>query len=209
MYAPAEIAAMHVLDVHHREQRAEAERIFAEMFAGQREICPLPLCRKDGSSLPVETQVWFGTWDGHRAIFGISKDLSKEHAALQKFQRLFENNPALMAVSALPERGFLEVNDTFLETLGYNRADVIGRTSVDLGLFPNQREAEAVAEELQATGRVKRHHLPVRTKDGRTLTGLFSGDVIESQGARMILTVMIDVTERVQAHREIATEYES
>jgi len=206
-YTPEELATMHVLDVHHREQRVEAEQIFGEMFAGQREICPLPLCRKDGTSLPVETRVWFGTWDGETAIFGISKDLSAEHAALQKFQRLFENNPALMAVSTLPERRFIDVNDAFLDALGYDRAEVIGRTSEELGLFFDSEESRVIARDLEETGRAERRQLQVRAKDDGILTGIFSGETINSQGHAMFLSVMVDITDRVAANREIAAEH--
>ena len=37
------------------------------------------------------------------------KDLSAEIEAQQRFERLFANNPALMALSTLPDRRFVEV----------------------------------------------------------------------------------------------------
>jgi PAS domain S-box-containing protein len=42
-YSAEELATMHVLDVHPADKRSEAEEIFAAMFRGERECCPLPL----------------------------------------------------------------------------------------------------------------------------------------------------------------------
>ena len=101
-YTPDELKGMRLLDMHPADKRKEAEVIVTAMFKGERDSCPLPLARKDGGLVPVETRVWFGKWNGADCIFGVSKDLTKEQEALQKFNRLFSSNPAPMAVSSLP-----------------------------------------------------------------------------------------------------------
>ena len=80
---------MHILDLHPKELRKEAEQIFGEMFQGLRDLCPLPLMRKNGERFAVETRVWFGKWNGNNCVFGISKDISKQQMALEKFNKLF------------------------------------------------------------------------------------------------------------------------
>ncbi|MCF8108878.1 MAG: PAS domain S-box protein [Desulfohalobiaceae bacterium] len=202
-YTSEELAGMHILDVHPADKRQEAEAIFKAMFQGERDSCPLPLAAKDGSLLPVETRVWFGSWSGKSCIFGISKDLSAEQEAQQRFERLFRNNPALMALSELPERRFTDVNEAFLAAIGYSRDEIIGRTATELGLFPNAEQSAQMAEKLQIEGRVLNFELQVRCKNGSVLEGLFSGEVISSQGRAHFLTVMIDVTERRQAKKKL------
>jgi len=203
-YTPEELRGMHVLDVHARNQRAEAEGIFADMFAGKRDVCPLPLAHKNGGLLPVETRVWFGTWDGRDCIFGISKDLSAEQEALQKFDKLFDANPALMAVSRLPERTFTEVNQAFLSLLGYERDQIIGKTAQELGIFIDDEEQLAISFRLRETGRLAHQEVRVRARDGTILTGLFAGEVIESQGISYFLTVMTDISALKAAEKRLA-----
>jgi PAS domain S-box-containing protein len=198
-YTPEELQRMHVLDVHPADKRREAEAIFAAMFKGERESCPLPLARKDGSLVPVETRVWFGKWNGADCIFGLSKDLSAEQEAKQRFERLFRSNPTLMALSDLPDRRFTDVNDAFLLKLGYAREDVLGKTSTELNLFIRADQQAALAGDLLKAGRIADFELQVRRKDGTLLDGLFSGEVISSQGRLYLLTVMIDITARKQA----------
>lgn len=202
-YSAEELEKMNILDVHPKKYRAEAENIFKEMFDGKRQFCPLPLQKKDGGLLPVETRVWFGEWDGKNCIFGISKDLSKQQAALDKFHKLFDNNPALMAVSSLPDRRFVEVNDAFLAKLGYEREEVIGKTSTELNLFVESEKQKQVAEELASKKYIRDIELSVRRKDGKIINGLFSGDIIDNQGEKSFLTVMTDITPQKKAKQEL------
>ncbi|HPE67707.1 MAG TPA: PAS domain S-box protein [Thermotogota bacterium] len=198
-YSADELQNMHVLDVHPAEKRKEAEKIFGEMFQGLRDFCPLPLQRKDGKFVPVETRVWFGTWNGKECIYGISKDLSEQQAALEKFQKLFDANPALLAVSSLPDRRFVDVNQAFVEKLGYARAEVVGKTSGDLDIFVQPEKQLEVAQQLREKGSMKNIELKVRTKEGRILDGLFSGEVISNQVESVFLTVMTDITAQKEA----------
>lgn len=198
-YSAEEFKTMHVLDMHPADKRKEAEEIFTAMFKGERENCPLPLASKNGTLVPVETRVWLGRWNGAECVFGICKDLSKEQEAQQRFERLFRHNPAPMALSILPGRQFTDVNDAFLNILGYSRNDVIGKTAVELGLFLHPEQQIAVASKLQTDNRIFGFELQLRCKDGAIHDGLFSGEVISSQGRQYLLTVMIDITERKKA----------
>ncbi len=207
-YDAKELAAMQILGLHPAENRREAEAVYAAMAKGERTTCPLPLARKDGILVPVETRTWLGRWNGTDCIFGISKNLTAEQEAQQRFERLFRNNPAPMALSSLPERHFSDVNDAFLKTLGYSRDDIIGKTAVEIGLFPNDPNLAVITEQLQAHGRFAGYEIQVRRKDGGMLDGLFAGEIISSQGRQHLLTVMSDITARKQmeTYREMGQE---
>jgi PAS domain S-box-containing protein len=207
-YSPEEIKTLHVLDMHPADKRQEAEMILAAMFKGERDSCPLQLAAKNGTQIPVETRVWFGKWSGLDCIFGICKDLSRQEEALQKFNRLFNNNPALMAVSNMPDRRFTEVNDAFLIKLGFSRAEVIGKTSDEMGLFVQPEKQKALAEELRKRDRITNYELKVKAKDGTILDGLFSGVIIDNQGRQSLLTVMIDLTEQKRAEAAVRASEE-
>ncbi len=207
-YKAEDFADMHLLDIHPPDRRAEAEEIFAAMLRGEREICPLPVQAKDGTLIPVETRVWTGRWNGLDCIFGVCKDLSSEQEAKQRFERLFRNNPALMALSGYPDRRFEDVNDAFLKTLGYARSEVIGKSADELGLFPFSEQQAAVAERLLADGCITDMEMQVRGRDGEIFDGLFSGEVIETQERRFFLTVMIDITKRKRAESALYAAHE-
>ena len=124
-----------------------------------------------------------------------------EQEAQDRFERLFRSSPALTAISTFSERRFVDVNDVFLEALGYARDEIIGKTGIELGLYPNPEEVAAVAAEVRAVGRISNRDVQVKRKDGGVLDGLLSGEVISIQGQKYFLVVMLDITQRKQAER--------
>jgi len=207
-YTLEEVKALGILGVHPPEKQQEASEIFSGMFKGEIDYCPLPLQSKSGALIPVETRVWFGKWNGQDCIFGISKDLSVQQAALEKFQKLFDNNPAPMAISAIPGREFIHVNKEFLNKLKYSYTDIIGHTAEDLNLFVDSEKQIYFADELLHSGRLHNLELLVRTKSNEILTGLFAGDVIDNQLEKIYLTVMTDITPQKMAEEKIRNQKE-
>jgi len=120
-----------------------------------------------------------------------------EQEAMQKFVKLFEDNPALMAITDLSERKFIDVNTAFLDKTGYGRDEVIGKTSDQIGLFALNDEQLRLTDKLIKSAKFKNVEMNVRCKDGKILNGLFSGEVIESQKKKYLLTVMVDITEQI------------
>jgi len=194
---------MHVLELHAYEDRDEARAILREMLAGSKESCHLPLEAKNGRRIPVETRTWYGEWDGTPCIFGSSRNLTDEQEANARFNTLFSRNPALMAVSTPGDRRFVEVNEAFLRKLGYSRDEVIGKTGDELGLFPRSERQKEAGMQLSESGSISDIELDVRRKDGTVLHGLFSGEVIESRGEPLFLTVMTDITTRKSLERAL------
>lgn len=208
-YTSKELQGMNMLDFHPKNVQSEARDILKNICEGQKNICPFPLVTKNGDYLPAETQVWLGIWDGRKCIFAVSKDLSKEQEALQKFNSLFDNNPALMAVSTMEERVLTEVNNSFLEVLGYSKGEVIGRTSKQLNIFCENEKLDEFSEKLKKNGSVSNCELKVRTKSGQILYGVFFGETVESQGKKHFLTVMTDITYRKKAEEALYSEVEN
>ena len=202
-YTPEELPAMNLCDLHHAEKRSEAEAMFASILKRERTSCPLPLQGKGGGIIPVDTRVWFGRWNGQECIYGISKDLTVQQEALQKFDRLFHNNPALMAVSSVPDRIFTEVNDAFLNALGYSRDEVIGKKPEQLGNLLQSDPGGDILEDVQTCGRISHVDVKLRCRDGIELDGLYSGELIDNQGSKSVLSVIIDQTAHKQAVEEL------
>lgn len=205
-YSLAELKNMNIVDLHPQDKKAEAISILKDMLNRERVSCPLELESVNGNKIPVETRVWLGKWDEQECIFGIAKDLGKEQEALQKFTKTFENNPAAMAISSIEDGLFVDVNSSFLNKLGYLRSEVIGKTSSELELFVDLDNQREIIAELKKVGRIKDRELQVKCKNGSILTGLFSGEIINNQGKKSFLTVMVDITEKVALTKRIEVQ---
>ena len=101
-----------------------------------------------------------------------------------------------MVLTSIPDRKINDVNLAFLNTLGYSLEEIIGKPSSEIGMFLNLEQQETEADHLRSNGRLTNVEMQVRRKDGMILDGLFSGEVIHSQGKDYFLTVMVDITER-------------
>jgi PAS domain S-box-containing protein len=198
-FALDELVGLHMLDLHPEHLRAAAEETHARIRAGELRVCPLPFRRADGSTVPAETRVSLGRWRGVRCFFRVARNLTAEQEAQRRFDQLFHATPTPIAVNDPVTLRFIEVNDTFVNALGYTRDEIVGATPDDLGIFPHPGEVARALEELFETGRMDQVEIAVQTKDGRLLEGAFVAEFIESQGARFLLTVMLDITARKRA----------
>ncbi len=196
-YTPDELRQMSVLEVHQDSHRDEAIATFGAIVRNERDTCNLPLRRKDGRLLPVETRAWNGTWDGQPCIYGISKDLSVQQDALDQFASLFNNNPALMTVSRVfgERRVITDVNRAFLQKLGYTKDEVVGRTNAEIHLYEDPADALYITSEFERRVTIENRALRLRRKDGTTLYGIFSGTRLETPTGSLFLTVTVDVTD--------------
>ena len=193
-YSPEELRTMLLIDLHPAELRQKAEEIVGAMLRGERETCPLPLEAKSGARILVETRVWPGKWNGKDCLFGLCKDIAEAQEAQQRFELLFHNTPSLTALSTLPERKIVDMNAAFLSKLGYSKAEVIGKTSQELGLFPDEDDMERTSAKLESDGRLQNVKIQVRCADGTILEGLLSAEVVVMQGQRHLLSTVVDVT---------------
>ena len=201
-YTPDELLGMPVLQLHPAQRRNEAAGIVQQMLAGTAQFCPVPLLCRDGALIPVETRVTSGIWNGMPALFGISKDISELKASEEKFSLAFQASPALMAISTIEEGRYLDINDAFLTTLGFTREEVTGRSSSELGIL-NSHLRSKITLQLLRDGSIRNLLLDVKDKAGSIHHGLFSADLIRLQDSSLLLTVMVDITERIALEREL------
>ena len=55
--------------------------------------------------------------------------------SFEHFHQLFDNNPALMAISDAEDNRLLDVNAAFLEKLGFTKEEVIGKTDFEISII--------------------------------------------------------------------------
>lgn len=109
----------------------------------------------------------------------------RQRQAEERFEKAFRSSPAATAILTLTEGRFLDVNDAFLRLTGRRREDVIGRTSVELGVFDPETRARLV-QVLEREGMVRGR--PLSFNDGQADRSiLFSAQIIELAGQRCVL----------------------
>jgi PAS domain S-box-containing protein len=95
------------------------------------------------------------------------------------------------------------VNDTFVQVSGYTRAEVIGRTPVELGLWVDPAQRNAGLAQLHAGDFPRNTEAQFRLKDGSIRTCLLSAELLALNGETCVVTVINDITERKQAEHRL------
>lgn len=116
----------------------------------------------------------------------------------QRYAAIFERSPFAIALTRMPEGITIEVNDAFLRLFKYTREEVIGKTSLDLGIS-NLDSREQVAAELNKNGSVHDFECIRATKSGEQRILLLNLEWVSIGGERFILTTFKDITDRRKA----------
>lgn len=196
--------SLHEIDVPESAVKiAERMAIIVEKGEGSFEVAHF---RKDKSILPLQVFVAKVNWNGIPAILSIATDITERkkfqeeiQLSEEKFQKAFKHNCVLMAISTVDEGVFLDVNDVFLSTLGYTRKEVIGKSSTALRIFADKNQRGKIIRSLKKSGYAHGNEVRIFTKSERVLTGLFSADIIKLKTGPVLLTQMVDITERKNA----------
>ncbi len=114
----------------------------------------------------------------------------------EMFTKAFYCSPDINTISTLVEGRYIYVNNTFLKALGYEASEVIGHTVRELRLYDIPEERDQLLQLIMDTGRIRGHEVCLRSKDNVSLTALFSADIIEVAGERLLLCVGKDISDR-------------
>jgi PAS domain S-box-containing protein len=121
----------------------------------------------------------------------------------EKFAKAFRSSPIAVALTRLSDGRIIEVNEALLRLLRFRRDEVIGRTTLDLGIWVDVNDRSQFIQELSAAGSVREREYPFRTQDGRIVTTRLSAELLEFGGERCMLTTLVDVTQRRQAEKAL------
>ena len=120
-----------------------------------------------------------------------------------RFSKAFYSNPQPMSITTLDEGMYVDVNESFLNTLGYARDDVIGHTSLQLGIWTSVEARATFVASLRKDGSVRDVETVFHGKSGTVHIWLSSAELIQLNGVRCILVASSDITQRKQADEKL------
>jgi PAS domain S-box-containing protein len=117
----------------------------------------------------------------------------------EKFIKFFMLAPSGMSVSSLTDGRIFDINKEFERSFGYSRDEVIGRTSIDIGIWLDVRDRDEVVRLVRTGGKVKDLELRLRAKNGNIITHRVFAETIEMDNEPYLLSTFEDITERRKA----------
>jgi PAS domain S-box-containing protein len=134
------------------------------------------------------------------ALASLQKEVDRELRQAQgSFAAVFHASPAILCIIQLDGLRYREINQAYEQRTGFSRNEVVGKTSLKLGLWNNAPDRNRTIQKLLAEGRLSGRQAVFRTKMGERLTTLLSAEIIEFGGEQCALVIAEDVTLRRQA----------
>ncbi len=121
----------------------------------------------------------------------------------ERFRTAFMTSPDAISISRLEDGTFVDVNDGFASISGFAKEDVIGKTSLELGIWGDPDDRDRLAGALLENGFVSNFEAKFRYRDGRVRACLMSARIITLQGEPHMLSVTRDVEDWKQAEEAL------
>ena len=209
-YSIAEMTAMRLQDLDTREGRQLFPDRMRRVLSGEALTFELEHYHKDGHAFPIEVSASVVLSKGEPLIQAFHRDISERklaQAALlqseERYRTAFRTSPDAININRLEDGLYLEVNDGFLRLTGWNRSEVIGKTSKELNLWHRPEDRDRMVQALKQKNFCENLDTEFVAKDGKVISALMSAHIIKFSGVPCLLSVSRDVTERKQSEQII------
>lgn len=120
----------------------------------------------------------------------------------ESFKTLFYLSPVGMAISAMSDGRYIEVNEPYCTISGYRRDEIVGRSSIELKLI-SEKDRQVLLENIRRMGFVRNLDINLTTASGEVRVVAASIHHAQFNGQDCLITTAMDVTERKHLEEEL------
>ena len=210
----SQVVGQSILDMILPEYRAPFAELMARVMRGGSGMLEFEILGIKGTRLWLETNA--APMRDERgeitSLLGITRDITARKQAEEelrlssaRFAAVFRSNPAAIGINTLVTGRFLDVNAQVEKFFGWTRAEMIGKTVFELGIWVDPAQREPLIAQVQAMGSVRDAEVRLRRRNGEVRDVLLCMERIDVPGeTEPVLVVMFtDLTERKRAVQHI------
>jgi PAS domain S-box-containing protein len=211
-YRPDELTGSFVLAYIHEEDRSDAGETIAGIMAGDTgaQWLELRIRHKHGTYRRLQAVAQRWVTGNEVGLLINSRDVTLQHQTLtdlaasnELLAQIYSASSNLLSVST-PESGIiLDVNDTWLKTLEYTRAEVIGRTALELSIWGTAENRQWIISELNRCGELKGFRTTSYAKSGQPRRIIMDARFLKVADESRILISAQDITEVLQTEEQL------
>lgn len=175
------------------------------------------LIRKDGMRIPIADS-GSPIRDDKGNIIGVvlvfrnqTEERTREKSLREsndRFSKIFNSSPDSISLTQINTGKIIEINDRFENMFGYTRQEMIGHSTLDLGLWINPKVREHIVTIVKNEGLVRNFEAVGRKKNGELLIGLISGEILKIDNEELLLLTIHDVSERKKLEENLRANEE-
>lgn len=121
----------------------------------------------------------------------------------ERLSKSFQSSPNAIAITGLKDGRFIEVNDAFVTLSGYSHAELVNKSSLELGLWVDEGDRSSVTSTLAQGRPVGGREYRFRRRNGEHFIGLYFAQVVKLDQGDCLFSMIQDVTVRKQEELEL------
>ncbi|MBW1784552.1 MAG: PAS domain S-box protein, partial [Deltaproteobacteria bacterium] len=183
-YDSEKALSLNLTDLYPHDEKSRITKLAAQL-KGLAYVGDWHHLKADGSMMAVVVKSHDIEYLGHDARIAVISDITERkqmenalRSSEEKFFKAFHATPDAIVISRADDGLLLEVNEVFLIQTEYTREEAISRTTVDLGLWADPADRDRYSAAVSGQGRIRDMEARFRTKSGKILDGLVSGESI-------------------------------
>jgi len=110
----------------------------------------------------------------------------------ERYRNVFQTSLDGITISRMSDGKYIDVNKAFLDAMGYKREEVIGRTSLELGIWADANDRKKLVDQVRENSYFRDENVRYQKQNGEILWSLTSTTIIEVEGVACLLCVIRD-----------------
>lgn len=201
-YSRDEFLGMTILDIQSPEEVAPLRQLLSQPSRDQQGSGFGKHRKKDGTVIEVEITSHSLNFRGIESELILVHDITArrkgEEQLLQsqeRFAKAFRSSPIGITISNEEDGRYLDVNPAFLEMLGYELDEMLGRTAAELKVWDDIEQRKIMVDSLRSEHRVRPMQVRFRTRSGQYRLVELAAERIQLNDVYCILAIIHDITE--------------
>jgi PAS domain S-box-containing protein len=121
----------------------------------------------------------------------------------ERFHRAFETVAVPLVIRTLDTGRYQDVNQSFVELCGYDKADLLGKTPEELDLFVDSASHLEHIQSLRTGKQLREVELAIRRQDGQIRQTLVSISMLRLREQSCLIAALQDVTEQKKLESQL------
>lgn len=123
-------------------------------------------------------------------------------ASEARFLAVFQASPVGIMLSNLADGSIIDANPAFLGLIGCPLEEVLGRSTLELGLWVRPEQRQEALRLIRETGRVQAMDVELQNRSGETASVIWSTELVQLGGESVLVNLVQDQTARRRAEEE-------
>ncbi|GLH70601.1 histidine kinase [Geothrix rubra] len=123
-------------------------------------------------------------------------------ASEARFLAVFKASPVGIMLSNLADGGIIDANPAFLGLIGRSLEEVLGRSTLELGLWVRPEQRQDTLRLIRETGRVPAMDVELQSGSVDTASVIWSTELVQLGGESILVNLVQDQTARRRAEEE-------